>query len=192
MDKNISQILAELYALEPKLKEHEAELITIVQQLLAAKPDTRFDKQFASRLRAELAGQDQTSPLNSFNFNFMQKFGYILGGAAIASVLLVPVLLTNLSKPGSGSLIIDVGVGTGTKITLLDEQAFGNLGPAEFGYPLEARTAGDVPAGLGFAGSSLTAASPVSADASVSSDQAMPEETKIRPQSGGGGTASTM
>lgn len=52
--KNILNILEDLYAIDPALREKEAELIKLLTTLVGTKPDTGFDESFSSKLRNQL------------------------------------------------------------------------------------------------------------------------------------------
>lgn len=162
MDKQIKQILSELYDIDPLLENNEKELIKIIKKLLASRPDTKFDKNFAKRLRADLL----TKEGKTFNMNLLQKFGFLIGGATLASLLIVPVLLNNSGKGDLG--ITDIGFEAAPTITMLPKGAFGDLvgitsGPGS--NNLAAETADSDLArpqsgGGGFAGSNMIAPAP--------------------------------
>lgn len=54
MKKQIKHILTDLYALDPTLKEREAELVELLNRLLVSRPDTRIDEHFVRQLRQQL------------------------------------------------------------------------------------------------------------------------------------------
>ncbi len=124
MDK-ISNILSELYELDPQLKTHEAKLRVVIEKLLAAQPTIKLNQAFVKKLRAQLLAQTTSGETKSFNVNFMnlQKFGYLLGGAAIASLVIIPTVLTQLPKNNFQSLNIDGQ----PQINLLTDGAFGTI-----------------------------------------------------------------
>ena len=135
MKKNnnaIPDILKELYDIDPQLRQHEQQLVASIQRLMTEKPDTKFDKAFARRLRRELTGQaiSQSTPnftSNLFNLFTMHKFSYAFGGAVIAVVLIVPLMLA-LTTGGLPQLFsTDNGASVASKITVLGERAFGQL-----------------------------------------------------------------
>jgi hypothetical protein len=90
MDKRIENILNDLYRIDPTLKAHEQELISLVSNLILAKPDTKFDETFASQLRAELLEtkiRPMPSPYRSF---FVSRAFYSVVGSAITILVVVP------------------------------------------------------------------------------------------------------
>lgn len=93
----INNILAELYALDPSLKEHESSLISLISQMSDLKPDTKFDKKFAARLKKQLLKEDKVSKIN---FNLMNKKLYF----AISSVALVAVVVLLVKINGQQKL----------------------------------------------------------------------------------------
>ena len=75
MANQIKQILAELYAIDESLKKHETELIKIINRILANRPDTKFDKSFAKKLKTQLLQKQKPSlDFNLFNFKSKQIF----------------------------------------------------------------------------------------------------------------------
>jgi len=127
MDKNITTILTELYALDPQLKAHEQQLLAIISRLLADKPQIKLDRAFVKKLRAQLmaeAHQQSTLEITT-NHSFMTKITYAFGGAVIAALLIIPTFyaLKSLPTVTDGSLAIQPGL----SITKLGDQAFGAL-----------------------------------------------------------------
>lgn len=106
MANQIDQILKELYELDSELKNHEPELIRIINEILKSRPDTKFDENFAKKLRAQLLGesfkQESKIPLSLIDiltFKPMQKIGYTVGILAIVTILVVPVFyITSINK----------------------------------------------------------------------------------------------
>ncbi|MCC2630219.1 MAG: hypothetical protein K0S38_28 [Candidatus Paceibacter sp.] len=92
MDQRISDILNDLYKIDPQFKTHEPELRKLVSELLLSKPDTHFDEHFASRLRTQLLNtrikpMPTPSPYSSF---FMSRMFYSLVGSAMTILIVVP------------------------------------------------------------------------------------------------------
>jgi hypothetical protein len=117
----IDDILADLYALDPALRDHDADLRRLVADIVAAKPDTHFDATFAARLRSRLSSLPRTS---RFSLTSMQTMWsrYLLPLGAVAAVVLVAVVATSApSTAPAGS------VDSGT-VVALGEHAFGSLG----------------------------------------------------------------
>lgn len=82
----IEKILQELYLLDPSLKQHEAQLITLVSQMSELKPDTKFDLAFANRLKKEILKNSSTFKIN---LNFMNKKIYLTAGSVAVLGLIV-------------------------------------------------------------------------------------------------------
>ena len=127
MDKNITTILTELYALDPQLKAHEQQLLAIISRLLTDKPKIKLDRAFVKKLRAELMAEarEQSTLQTTTNHSFMTKIYYAFGGAVLAALLIIPTFYALKSLPAvtDGSLAIQPGL----SITQLGEQAFGAL-----------------------------------------------------------------
>ncbi|MFA6105663.1 MAG: hypothetical protein WC725_03675 [Patescibacteria group bacterium] len=95
MKENIKQIIAELCELDPELKNHEDKLIKIIENFLAAKPDTKFDEKFARTLKAKILSESMPEKKvfgSSFLSVFYMKKYLILSGATLA-VLIIAVTL---------------------------------------------------------------------------------------------------
>lgn len=87
MKNTIQNSISELYAIDPSLKEHEERLVKIIEEVLRAQPDTKFDQAFAMRLRTELL---TSIPMKQSNrVPLFTKFIYGFSGAAIALLLVV-------------------------------------------------------------------------------------------------------
>lgn len=54
MDKQIKQILKDVYLIDQSLKMHEKTLIKIIQELLRSKPESKIDEQFVRELRVKI------------------------------------------------------------------------------------------------------------------------------------------
>jgi len=178
MANQIKQILAELYAIDESLKKHETELIRIIDRILANRPDTKFDINFAKRLRAELlakAGESQktASLFNNLIENFMtKKIAYLAGSVVLTALILVPVL-TYFYRPGTVSFFSD-----SVKISRLGTSAFGSLS-GQAATNLEA-----APMGLGAGDSAAGSAIGLGGGGGNASGVA-------RMQAGGGGMATS-
>lgn len=98
MDKQISDILKDLYAIDPQLRAHERELITLVSDLLRLKPNTQFDPRFASQLRAELV-RTHTRPVSSpYASFFVSRLFYGVVASAITLLIAVPATFIATQK----------------------------------------------------------------------------------------------
>lgn len=116
---NIDQIIAELYEIDPTLKEHDAAIRKIITEFVAKKPDTKFDKAFAAKLRARLieeAGKSPASPAHepipSPYWNLQRSF-MALGGVLLAILILVVFLPNGTpASPGAGQHFTTEGKGS--------------------------------------------------------------------------------
>ncbi|MDX9893013.1 MAG: hypothetical protein RB292_01175 [Patescibacteria group bacterium] len=127
MATDLKNILEELYQIDPELKQHETELITLIKKIIANKPDTKFDKRFAKRLKAQLLRQSSTSTKSGFNFfaEFAntRKLAFATMGIALIALVAIPVL-TNLRSKNFLPQEFDQ---TQFNVTKLDHEAFGPL-----------------------------------------------------------------
>ncbi len=98
MTQDINSILADLYALDPSLKEHEAELVRLIPKLIMARPNVPFSAHFAEELRAQLlATRPHITPAHSW-VEMFSLHRYAMGLAFVALVLLVAVPLSSMHK----------------------------------------------------------------------------------------------
>ena len=98
MKENIKKILDDVYAVDNGLKKYEAELIEMIEKLLASKPAIKFNKSFQSKLRAELLEKFSQNNNKKINFNYMNnKLFYAFGALALVLLLIIP----SLSPEGS-------------------------------------------------------------------------------------------
>ena len=84
----VRDILQDLYAVEPTLQQREAELIPIIQKLLAAKPDAHLDPAFRDELRQQLVRRvsvRSATPL--FSFFTMRKLSYAIMGLFVLAIV---------------------------------------------------------------------------------------------------------
>ena len=95
MNTKVKQILEDLYKIDPSLGEKEEELVKIINKFLESRPDTKFDKNFAKRLRGELlskfsfAESKSTAWENILNFMSAKKLAYAAGGSLIAASVII-------------------------------------------------------------------------------------------------------
>lgn len=124
MPDQLQDILKELYAVEPTLAQREAELVPIIQKLLAAKPDVQVDPAFREKLRTQLIQKTlQTSPVTFFA---MRKFSYALFAVfvvAIAGVGAYSLLQKQNASPSQTTTLTQ-----GLLVTNRESAAFGTLG----------------------------------------------------------------
>ncbi|XOB40887.1 MAG: hypothetical protein ACKKMW_02360 [Candidatus Nealsonbacteria bacterium] len=118
MDKQIKQILRDVYLIDQSLKMHEKTLIKIIQELLRSKPESKIDEQFVRELRVKIIERakllSSIKPhTNMFNTLFNKKFTYALVGIAI---IVCAIIITNLPQENGKLAINDLG-----------ENAFGDL-----------------------------------------------------------------
>ncbi len=101
MTSTHESILAELYEIDPSLREHEAELVPLLQKLLTNDPAQKPNAAFVKKLRTELAARmnamangavehrvSYTAPSSFFN-----RFAYAFAGAVAAVIIAVPVTM---------------------------------------------------------------------------------------------------
>lgn len=172
MANEIKKILADLYEIDPDLKNHETELIKIINKIITSKPVVKIDKKFAKQLRNQLLDKTSAKKTNNSLFNplikifTMKKIAYAAGGAVLTALIIIPLL--NYSNSQSKFTQI---FKTGINITNLKNNAFGSLNEQDTfaTTPKELNRLTDSTAGLG----------------------AGPGTTEPRSQAGGGGGLAT-
>lgn len=123
----IETILQDLYKIDSKLKEKEPELRKLINELLLSRPDTKFDEEFARRLRAELMlvrPEPQKSP-----FAFLAAWGtfqYGLAGAALVAIFIMPLTYYS-GKQSVQNALFNSGLSVEQKIDDRGTQAFGTI-----------------------------------------------------------------
>lgn len=131
-ENNLTEILAELYLLDPELRAHEAELIKLIVQLKEIKPDTKFDRQFALDLKNKILNSkeelEEIKDNKFISFNFMNKKIYWAALSVATLCLLVFVFARNTPESPKGFLVNETRKTTPEeKVTKLAAGAFGNL-----------------------------------------------------------------
>lgn len=93
-------ILAELYEIDPALREHEAELVPLIAQLLERDPAQKPSPAFVKKLRKEL--QNRGADTNAVEYrmqgtvpflSLFHRFAFAAAGATLAVLIAVPVTL---------------------------------------------------------------------------------------------------
>ncbi len=123
MKQDLQKFLHELYQIDSTLREHEAELIVLIEKMLAAKPQIAIDQKFVQNLRRKLLQKEIKTHSFLTSFFSMQRrslatvgFG-AMGVAAIALVLVLQSSDMNFSLQDNKQV----------KFTVLGTQAFGSL-----------------------------------------------------------------
>lgn len=192
-DDDIKKILAELYALDDSLRAHEADVIKLISKMEEIRPDTKFDEEFAARLKSQIMAEAQLGAEQSlgfdkiFNFNFMNKKIYLAAGSlAVVSLLFLAFINfsgmndrvggnLNLNKASRGEGIVKVAAG-----------AFGSLaGVAGQDGSVQERSA-IAPLGMGAADASATANFSVVSGESAEADVVTMDQTVAVGVGGGG------
>jgi len=144
MNKNIDQILQDLYLLDPELKEYKLELKKIIIKLLESKPDIKLDQKFALDLKKELKIKIKNMPKTKNNL--FKNLSYVLAGAAICAILIFSIdyyqnqgssniqlafkpQINKLEKNRAfGSLSLEGWSGSNTEVSTLEAKGLGGGG----------------------------------------------------------------
>ncbi len=112
MTDKIKKILDDLYALDPKLKDHEKAVVKLVEELLSSRPDAEVDPDFSRKLLAELKeriGEIKASRVKgifgwSHNYRYLRTFGYVAATAVLVFFITVSFEGKPLPQPaGTGN-----------------------------------------------------------------------------------------
>lgn len=125
MQDKINEILDDLYRLDPSFQTHEEKLKQIIHKLIEAKPETKFDYQFAQTLKAKLLRDTKTSfaeEVKEIKYSLTKRLSWAIGIAAVCLVLVATTLYVN-DQNGNQLSFFSPGV----KITSAGERAFGEL-----------------------------------------------------------------
>lgn len=100
-EDELKGILAELYQLEPSLRDFETELKVLIAQMADLRPDTRFTPALAAKIKAELFRRIQMGVRDDdkkyFSFNIMNK-KFVYAAAAVMGIAVI-ALAINLADP---------------------------------------------------------------------------------------------
>ena len=180
MKPEIQKIIDDLYKIDPSLKKKEPELASIIEKLLATKPEAKVDEKFLAELRQEVmtALSAKSMKVNHWEnlvsaLKNVSRPVYAISGAALALLIVIPLLQTGGSQPQVGSFLADSFGGyetmkVATNIESLGANAFGALGLSGGGADqLEAGAAPSVAVGRGGGGGMLSAPTTVATEAAV-------------------------
>jgi hypothetical protein len=168
MSESTKQLLDELYELDPGLKEHEAELLTIITELIKHKPHVAIDAAFAQSLRRKLMAKATIMTDNAPTAHRSWFSVFKLGISAVALVA-ITIAGTRYFDLAQNSLTAKDAISllSGTEsISEAPSRAFGSLNMQQQAY-----------GGIGGGGDAQGSAAPATEVA--------------RPQSGGGGDTAT-
>lgn len=165
MKNLINQILAELYELDPKFRDHDKELSKIMEKLINSRPIAELDDDFRLKLKNQVLVEfAKINKKKRINLIFMNKL-YVAYGVVVL-LLVITVGAVYYGFVGEKKIVQAPLFESPAEIEKLGERAFGALALTSGGEENQA-------AGLGSA-----ATAPVSANAE-------------RTQSGGGGLESS-
>jgi len=133
-NKNIKDILDDLYKIDPFLEQYEEKVKEAVKELLKSKPDVKIDAKFVAELREKIldrAEQLKYAPQKKQGifsiFSLAPKFAYAFGGLMV--IILAVGLYFHFSGSGNNA-VIQIGQQPHNgeiKTTALADNAFGSL-----------------------------------------------------------------
>ncbi len=100
MKPSIQKFLAELYDIDPTLKDHEADIIPLLEQLLQHDPAQTPSQEFVAVLRMRLRERAASLSHSSTAAPRWSKWLYAFGGALTAAVIL-PLVYVAVNRPGT-------------------------------------------------------------------------------------------
>ncbi len=93
---NINEILEDLYRIDPSLRNEEAELKKLIDELIKSRPDAEPDADFKARLKAELLSKMEKKDHKKVSFFIMHRKAFV-GAAGLAAALVL--VLTFAVRP---------------------------------------------------------------------------------------------
>src|SRR3989338_6414199 len=128
--QEIQRLLEDLYAIDPSLRSHEAELVRILEMFQDLRPDTKFDSRFAEQLRAQLTRRSApvSRPDNWLTALFMKKMSFAIAGSALVLVLAVAAVYYGSGSKKAPRRLASLDLGQEQQqVKMLAERAFGDL-----------------------------------------------------------------
>lgn len=124
-EETLNQILKELFAIDPSLREKEEDLRRMIGKIIASKPDVSIDEQFVTQLRRDLM---QKEIKQSFfqQLLTMKNRNYLIGAGSMA-VVAVAVLAVVFTRNPQSSSSLPLAIRT------VGSEAFGKLGGTNSG-----------------------------------------------------------
>ena len=105
-ENELENVLAELYRLDPGLKDFEKQLKPLLSQMSDWRPNTKFTPALAARIKEELLRRVAEASIKSektFTFNIMNKKIYVYAASAAVLSFAVFMLISNVYRsPISG------------------------------------------------------------------------------------------
>lgn len=146
MTASQQSLLQELYEIDPSLREHEADLVPLLQTLLANDPAQKPSAAFVKKLRKELAARAEASMHGAVEHKvsyaspsgFFQRFAFAAAGAVAAVVIAVPTTMQFMNNQQP----IAPMTGDGSEMAARDADTFTATSPS----PADAKM---TPPGLG-------------------------------------------
>lgn len=128
MTASQQSLLQELYEIDPSLREHESDLVPLLQKLLANDPAQKPSAAFVKKLRKELAARADASMHGAVEHKvsyaspsgFFGRFAFAAAGAVAAVVIAVP---TTMQFMNDRQPIVPMA-GDGSEMAANDADAF--------------------------------------------------------------------
>ena len=102
MDKDIKNILNELYEIDSSLKDKEKELVKIIQKMIEIRPNVKIDEDFKEQLRntiiEKITSQKLENYKNGNKLNLFHIFAYIFGWVWVLTFSFFIINNENFSK----------------------------------------------------------------------------------------------
>lgn len=109
MSSTHQSILDELYDIDPSLREHETELLPLIERLLARDPAQKPSPAFVRKLRGELRLHARATAAESIEYHvshdapsafavFFNRFAYATAGAIAAVIVAVPTTIQFIDR----------------------------------------------------------------------------------------------
>jgi len=140
MKKEITAVLKDIYEVAPDLREREAEIITLIDELLKNRPEQKIDTEFRDELRSRLLAEFGDAPKKA-GFIWPTWSRYALsataGGAVVAVVIMLTASVSGLPGPRQArdAKLSSTADESGYTMFKLADRAFGSLAGGEAQRP---------------------------------------------------------
>lgn len=141
--KQLSDILSDLYALDPSLRNREKELMPLIEKLIKAKPQTALNEAFAAELKKQLLakadGLGQKNSMKKEKKSWFKIDWKVMAYASTgtAALVLVAVVASSMMIFRQNSLVVKHQAPTlKNQIVKVSRNAFGSLALAQNASPV--------------------------------------------------------
>ncbi len=116
---NINEILQDLYRIDPSLRNEEAELKKLIDELIKSRPDAEPDAEFKARLKSELISKMEEKDRKKVPFLIMHRKAFV-GAAGLAAALVL--VLTFAVRPEISRVLRGAGAAESAEVRTTEQE----------------------------------------------------------------------